>query len=267
MTRRESAMLIKASIVDPVNNVLISSHTIPQGTIFTIGRSTKSTIIIPGEYHYISGIHCMVQLQNDKIKIFDGSQDRPSTNGTYISNSRILPSCWVEINLTSSVMLGKPGQNLAINFQVVKEVNHNYAIIEGLDQRDVQVSAKNSGEVIAETLIATRYQSLWGINNQTGHIILSNQRILFCARNKVFSALVTGPLLDMMIKSDKIRWEEQLHNISEISVTKRMGLLKIFEIKPRIQDRDSLKFALMPNSNKVFEDWCIKSNLVIVKSN
>lgn len=260
-------MVIKVSIVDPLTNILLISHTVSQGTIFTIGRSTKSTFVIPDKYHYISGIHCMVQLQNYQIKIFDGSQDRPSTNGTYINNRRILSSCWNEIDLTSSVTLGKPGQNLAINFQEVKEVKHNYEIIEGLDQRDSQVSAKNSGEVIAETLIATRYQSLWGINNQTGHIIISNQRILFCARNKVVTALVTGPLLDMMIKSDKIRWEEQLHNISKISVTKRMGLLKIFEIKPRLQDRDSLKFALMPYSNKVFEDWAIESNLVIVESN
>lgn len=48
-----------------------------------------------------------------------------------------------------------------------------------------------AGETVAATLLCTWYKGAAGLDSQTGQILLTNRRLVFCARNRVASALIT----------------------------------------------------------------------------
>jgi len=125
--------------------------------------------------------------------------------------------------------------------------------------------AIGADEALVKSLAATWYKGSGGLNNQTGQLILTSQRLVFCARSRLLTAAVTGPLLDQIIKSEKIRWQIGLGDIESISSFKRLGITTNYRIKSKRWDGEEFIVAFMPGSGSTFEDWAAKVGIQINK--
>lgn len=113
-------------------------------------------------------------------------------------------------------------------------------------------------EAIVKTLAASWYKDGNAFNNQTGQVVLTSQRIVFCARNRLLTATLTGPILDQIVKSSKVRWEVSKESIQSISSFKRFGIKLNFRLSTNRWEGESFEFALNPGGNKHFLDWAEK---------
>ena len=120
-------------------------------------------------------------------------------------------------------------------------------------------------EALVKALSATWYKGSAGLDNQTGQLILTSQRLVFCARNRLLTATVTGPLLDQIIKSEKIRWQIGTADIESISSFKRLGITTNYRIKSKRWDGEEFVVAFMPGSGSTFEDWAMQVGFEINK--
>ena len=113
--------------------------------------------------------------------------------------------------------------------------------------------------------MATWYKGTNGLNNQTGQMIMTSQRLVFCARNRLVTAALTGPLLDMILKSEKIRWQISVGDIESISSFKRLGIKTNFRIKCKRLAGEEFVFAFNPGAGSSFEDWAEKVGFQVTK--
>ena len=123
--------------------------------------------------------------------------------------------------------------------------------------------AIGADEALVKSLAATWHKGSGGLNNQTGQLILTSQRLVFCARSRLRTAAVTGPLFDQIIKSEKIRWQIGLGDIESISSFKRLGITTNYRIKSKRWDGEEFIVAFMPGSGSTFEDWAAKVGIRI----
>jgi hypothetical protein len=101
------------------------------------------------------------------------------------------------------------------------------------------------------------------INNHTGQMIMTSQRLVFCARNRAITYALTGPLLDAIIKSEKIRFQIAISDIKSVTFFKRMGLKTNFRIKSKRWEGEEFVFTFNPGAKSAFLSWCNKVNLEI----
>lgn len=125
--------------------------------------------------------------------------------------------------------------------------------------------ALDSDEAFVKSLLATWYKGAGGLNNQTGQMILTSQRLVFCARNRMLTAAVTGPILDQIVKSEKIRWQIKVSDIDSISSFKRLGFKTNYRLKSKRWEGEEFVFTFNPGSGSIFEDWATKTGLQITK--
>jgi hypothetical protein len=125
--------------------------------------------------------------------------------------------------------------------------------------------ALNENEALVKNLAASWYKGAGGLNNQTGQMILTSQRLVFCARNRLMTAAVTGPILDQIVKSETIRWQIRTEDIESITSFKRLGLKKNFRLKSKRWAGEEFVFAFNPGSGSIFEDWASKVGLAVVE--
>ena len=132
-------------------------------------------------------------------------------------------------------------------------------------QSMTEIFAIGADEALVKSLAATWYKGSGGLNNQTGQLILTSQRLVFCARNRLLTAAVTGPLLDQIIKSEKIRWQIGVEDIESISSFKRLGITTNYRIKSKRWDGEEFVVAFMPGSGSTLEDWASQVGFEINK--
>ena len=120
-----------------------------------------------------------------------------------------------------------------------------------------------SDEAIVKTLTASWYKEGNAFNSQTGQLVLTSQRIVFCARNRFMTAAITGPILDQIVKSNKVRWEVQRESISAISSFKRFGIKLNFRLATNRWEGECFEFALNPGGNIHFIDWAEKIGMPV----
>ena len=125
--------------------------------------------------------------------------------------------------------------------------------------------ALDSNEAFVKSLLATWYKGAGGLNNQTGQMILTSQRLVFCARNRMLTAAVTGPILDQIVKSETIRWQIQVGDIDSISSFKRLGFKTNYRLKSKRWEGEEFVFTFNPGAGSTFEDWSTKVGLQITK--
>lgn len=125
--------------------------------------------------------------------------------------------------------------------------------------------AIGADEALVKSLTATWYKGSAGLNNQNGQLILTSQRLVYCARNRLLTATITGPILDQIIKSEKVRWQINKEDIASISSFKRLGITTNYRIKSKRWEGEEFIVAFMPGAGSSFEDWAMKVGIEIQK--
>jgi len=125
--------------------------------------------------------------------------------------------------------------------------------------------AIGADEALVKSLAATWYKGSAGLNNQNGQLILTSQRLVFCARNRLLTAALTGPILDQIIKSEKVRWQISKEDIASISSFKRLGITTNYRIKSKRWEGEEFIVAFMPGAGANIEDWAAKVGIEIQK--
>ena len=95
------------------------------------------------------------------------------------------------------------------------------------------------------------------LNTQTGTIHVTNQRLVFCARNRWKTILLGSTLIDMIWRSEKIRFQVKISDIEKISTYKYMGAKTHFRITEK--GEKAKNYRLVFNGNDEFTGWA-KSN-------
>ena len=201
---------------DPISNQSVVLKEISDGMI-SIGRSHSCDVIIPAQYSSVSSLHATIKSKGDATEIIDGNGIKPSTNGVFIDGQKIGSGEWHSLMPGMSVSLGKHGQptsiSLIINVQPVMPTSSSERSIPvsiaapqqaNSGSKKTERFSLDSSEDLTKSLLATWYKGASGLNNQTGQMIMTSQRLVFCARNRLITAAITGPILDMILKSEKI---------------------------------------------------------------
>lgn len=123
-----------------------------------------------------------------------------------------------------------------------------------------------SDEAIDGRLAATWYKGMGGLNNQTGQMIMTSQRLIFCARNRGLTYAVTGPLLDAIAKSEKVRFQVAIADIASVTSFKRMGFKTTFRVKTTRWEGEEFVFTFNPGAKGKFLSWCQKAKLDVATS-
>ena len=120
-----------------------------------------------------------------------------------------------------------------------------------------------SDEAIDGHLAATWYKGAGGLNNQNGQMIMTSQRLVFCARNRAVAYLVTGAVIDSLIKSEKIRFQVAISDIKSITSYKRMGFKTTFIVRTTRWEGEEFRFTFNPGAKSRFLSWCNKAQIRI----
>ena len=116
-----------------------------------------------------------------------------------------------------------------------------------------------------EEFVVLKKLSSWikgTMNNQNGTIHVTNQRIVFCARNR-WKTLLGGALLDMIWRSKKIRFQVKISDIEKISTYKYMGVKTHFRITEK--GEEAKNYRLVFNGNDEFTGWARSNGFTIEK--
>lgn len=120
-----------------------------------------------------------------------------------------------------------------------------------------------SNEAVDGRLAATWYKGMGGLNNQTGQIIMTSQRLVFCARNRGITYALTGPLIDALVKSEKVRFQVAINDIDSVSTFKRMGFKTAFRVRTKRWEGEEFVFTFNPGAKSRFLSWCQKAKLSV----
>jgi len=262
---------------DPISSQSVVLKEISDG-IFSIGRSPSCDVIIPAQYSSVSSLHATIKSKGGATEIIDGNAIKPSTNGVFIDGQKIGSGEWHSLMPGMSVSLGKHGQPTSISliirvqsFMPTSSSARSIAVPIAPQQQATTESKKterfllDSSEDFSKSLLATWYKGASGLNNQTGQMIMTSQRLVFCARNRLVTAAVTGPLLDMILRSDKIRWQISVGNIESISSFKRLGIKTNYRVMSKRHSGEEFVFTFNPGAGSNFERWADKFGFTVTK--
>ena len=262
---------------DPISNQSVVLKEISDEMI-SIGRSPSCDVVIPVHYSSVSSLHASIKSNGGATEIIDGNGIKPSTNGVFIDGQKIGSGEWHSLMPGMSVSLGKPGQatsiSLIISIQSVMPTSSSVRSIPipiALPQQATTGSKKtekfslDSSEDLTKSLLATWYKGASGLNNQTGQMIMTSQRLVFCARNRLITAAITGPILDMILRSDKIRWQISVEDIKSISSFKRLGIKTNYRVKSKRHSGEEFVFTFNPGAGSNFESWADKVGFTVTK--
>jgi len=268
---------MKLNFLDPISsNSVLVTQTI-QGLI-SIGRRPNCDVVIPNRYSSVSSCHASIRSIGDITEIIDGDGIKPSTNGIFIDGLKIVSGKWHSLKPGMTLSLGNYEQatsiTLLLGVQSVMPTSSSSRSIPVQKAPQQQVTTENmkakkfsleSSEVLIKSLLATWYIGAGGLNNQTGQIIMTNQRLVFCARNRWITATITGPILDMILRSEKIRWQITVGDIEYITSFKRLGIKRIYRVKSLRWVGEEFVFVFNPGAGSSFEDWAEKIGYPVTK--
>ena len=262
---------------DPISSQSVVIKEISDGMI-SIGRSPSCDVIIPAQYSSVSSLHATIKSKGGATEIIDGNGIKPSTNGIFIDGQRIVSSEWHSLMPGMTVYLGKHGQatsiSLSIRVQSVMPTSSSARSIPvpiappqqaTTGSKKTEIFSLDSSEDLTKSLLATWYKGESGLNNQTGQMIMTSQRLVFCARNRLITAAITGPILDMILRSDKIRWQISVEDIKSISSFKRLGIKTNYRVKSKRHSGEEFVFTFNPGAGSNFESWADKVGFTVTK--
>lgn len=265
------------SVLDPISRNSVDVRSLVQGLI-TIGRSSKCDVVIPSRYSSVSSLHATIRSINSFVEIIDGDGIKHSTNGIFIDGLKIASGKWHSLKPGPIVSLGIPEQGTSITLFIgvqsvvtTSSTARSIPVPIAAPQHTTTGSKKteqftlDSSEDFIKSLLATWYKGANGLNNQTGQIIMTSQRLVFCARNRMLTATITGPLLDMILKSEKIRWQISVEDIESISSFKRLGIKTNYRVKSKRSAGEEFVFAFNPGAGSNFEDWAEKVSFLVTR--
>lgn len=268
---------MKLHFQDPISNQSVVLAEVSDG-MTSIGRSPSCDVVIPGRYSSVSSLHATIRSVGDTNEIIDGDGIKASTNGIFIDGSKIVSGKWYSLIPGMTVSLGNYDQATSITLFIgVQKVIPASSMARSIPvpiatQQQATTGSKktekfslHSSEDFNKSLLATWYKGANGLNNQTGQMIMTSQRLVFCARNRLVTAVITGPLLDMILKSEKIRWQISVGDIESISSFKRLGLKTNYRVKCKQLAGDEFVFAFNPGAGSSFEDWAEQVGFQVTK--
>ncbi|MCP9877911.1 FHA domain-containing protein [Cyanobium sp. A2C-AMD] len=115
---------MELSLFDAISSEKIYGSNLDNGSN-SIGRSSECSIIIPGRFGSISGVHANLRCSDDSVEIMDGSGQKPSANGTFVNGKRLAQETWSKIKKGDNVSLGIPGSPGSLSLVLSQEVTAN----------------------------------------------------------------------------------------------------------------------------------------------
>lgn len=162
----------------------IESHDIGSGLV-RIGRSEKCEIRLPAKWQIASNIHMTIEVVEGRpARIIDGSEGKPSTNGTQLNNHFIPADTWTELSSEDEIKIGNNAQEcIRIRFQGSHTSQGNQST-PSAESADITIGRSSDCSICIEgatisrihAVIRTRGKSVRLIDNSQNGIYLNGAR-------------------------------------------------------------------------------------------
>jgi len=114
--------MIEIKVFNHLNALILNGFKFDSGEIL-VGRSSKCHIEIPTKYNSVSNIHTRIRINHNLVEIFDGTNDKPSTNGVFLNNQKISAKQWTVLSSSNpnTIILGRPNSSGSVKLLLEPE--------------------------------------------------------------------------------------------------------------------------------------------------